>query len=438
MNRRVHVLGWLALFGSLVAAVSFVVAGSMSFRAAAVEERERTLSSQIATSVNRLSAIEWQARTERTVSRNALQAVDHAHRSINASFRQLGQLTEDSSFFQAYHAYARNLDRELSLIRVGKLGAAKSFDQRFVDPEYETLTDAISKQTPALERDARRPVSQARRRLWYAFIATAVLVALLAWQFAIQQKGRRADRALLRRSEELARQKDEFVATVSHELRTPLTSIRGYAELLDGDASLGVEQNQWVQVIGRNADRLHSLVADLLLIAEVNAGKFTLDVRDVDLTAAVTEAVQAAAPAAEKKGLSLSSHGDVPILLRGDPARLSQVFDNLLSNAVKFTPSGGSVTVRTSRQGASAVLEIADSGIGIAGADQKHLFERFYRTDEATKAAIQGTGLGLAISRTIIDAHNGAITVKSIVGAGTTFRIELPAAVAVRELSLAS
>jgi signal transduction histidine kinase len=102
------------------------------------------------------------------------------------------------------------------------------------------------------------------------------------------------------------------------------------------------------------------------------------------------------------------------------------VLDNLLGNAIKFTPAGGSVAIRTSQDQGAAVLEISDSGIGIAPADLERLFERFYRTDKAKGAAIQGSGLGLAISQTIITAHQGTIAVTSTPGTGTTFRLELP------------
>jgi signal transduction histidine kinase len=429
MNLRVHRLGWLVLGGSLIAAILFVVGSTISFRQASVGEQERTLAAEIATSVNGLSAVEWQARTEHVVSTESLRKVRQAHRKIEESFGELLRLDGGGSArtFHAYRAYARLMARELALIRVGRLAAAKTLDHRFVDHRYDALMISIAKQTPILERNARRLVAQARQRLFDALIATGILVALLAWQFALQQKGRRRDREVLRRLQELGRQRDEFVATVSHELRTPLTSIRGYAELLTDEAELNAEQSRWVQVIGRNADRLHTLVTDLLLIAEVNAGKFALDLGTVDLTAAVAEAVEAAAPAAESKGLTLTNHPEVQISLQGDAARLGQVVDNLLSNAIKFTPAGGSVAVRTARHGGAAVLEVADSGVGIAPADQERLFERFYRTDQATQSAIQGTGLGLAISQTIVAAHRGTIAVTSVLGVGTTFHVELPA-----------
>jgi signal transduction histidine kinase len=429
MSLRLHVLGWVVVAASFVAAVLFVFGGVASFRLAAVEERERTLAAEIGTSVSRLSALQWQARTEQGVSTPLGASIVQTHGQIEQSLRELAQLDggESAPIRQAYRAYSAASSRELDALRTRKVDAAKAIDDHSVDPRSASLTSAIGKLTPKLEGEAQRANVQTHRRLLGALIASAVLAVLLAWQFAVQQRGRRADRELLRRSREFGRQKDEFVATVSHELRTPLTSIHGYAELLLQEGGLGTDQTQWVQVIGRNADRLNLLIADLLLIAEVNAGRFSIKLGDVDLTAAVAEAIEAAAPAAKSKGLALTNHTDMQIALQGDKRRLSQVLDNLLSNAIKFTPGGGSVTVRTTRDRGAVVLEVADSGIGIAPAEQRHLFERFYRTDQATQDQIQGTGLGLAISKTIIDAHNGSIAVTSAPGVGTTFRIELPA-----------
>jgi signal transduction histidine kinase len=117
-------------------------------------------------------------------------------------------------------------------------------------------------------------------------------------------------------------------------------------------------------------------------------------------------------------------------LLSGDRARLAQLLDNLISNAVKFTPAGGRVDVRASAARGSAVLEIRDTGIGIAAEEQEHVFERFFRTSRATEQAIQGTGLGLAISKAIVHAHGGSITLASSDGEGATFKVTIPIHVA--------
>jgi len=227
---------------------------------------------------------------------------------------------------------------------------------------------------------------------------------------------------------ELDRLKDSFVAAVSHELRTPLTSIRGYLELVrDGEAGeLTPEQDEFLSVVDRNADRLLRVVGDLLVIAQADSGRLSLELREVDLGTLVADAVSAAAPAVEAKGIRLRHRTDSVPPLVGDPHRLGQLLDNLLSNAVKFTPAGGEVEVRTGTQGRHALLEVADTGMGMSPGEQARLFERFYRTPAANEQAIPGTGLGLAIVKAIVEAHGGQITVESRQGEGTTFRVSLP------------
>jgi PAS domain S-box-containing protein len=230
------------------------------------------------------------------------------------------------------------------------------------------------------------------------------------------------------RLRELDRLKDEFVALVSHELRTPLTSIRGYLELvLEGEAGeLTDEQRQFLGVVERNAHRLLALVGDLLFLAQIEAGKLSLEIGAVDLASIAADTVEAARPLADEKGVTLTLASGPLALLAGDRGRLAQLLDNLVSNGVKFTPSGGRVDVRVRGEQGSAVVEVRDTGMGIPLEEQQHLFERFFRTSKATEQAIPGTGLGLAISRAIVQAHGGEITVASEEGAGTTFHVTLP------------
>jgi PAS domain S-box-containing protein len=245
---------------------------------------------------------------------------------------------------------------------------------------------------------------------------------------AIAEAAQRDLSAQNERLRELDRLKDEFIALVSHELRTPLTSIRGYTELLlDGEAgNLTDEQRQFLGVVERNSHRLLHLVGDLLFLAQVEAGKLVLDVGALDLGAVASESVETARPQAEAKGITLTlATGPVP-LIAGDRARMAQLLDNLVSNAIKFTPQGGRVDVRVRSLQDQAVLEVRDSGMGIPVDEQEFLFERFFRTSNATEHAIQGTGLGLAISKAIVEAHSGRITVTSEEGAGTTFQVALP------------
>jgi PAS domain S-box-containing protein len=264
---------------------------------------------------------------------------------------------------------------------------------------------------------------------------TVVGVATIAQDVTVRKRNEAERDRLLHELEdqnerlrELDRLKDEFVALVSHELRTPLTSIRGYLELvLDGEAGdLTDDQQEFLGIVERNAHRLLALVGDLLFLAQVEAGKLSLEIGAVDLSSIAAETVETARPLAEEKGVTLTlASGPLP-LLAGDRVRLAQLLDNLVSNGVKFTPSGGRVDVRVRGERGTAVIEVRDTGMGIPAGEQQHLFERFFRAAKATEQAIPGTGLGLAISKAIVHAHGGRITVASEEGKGSTFRVALP------------
>jgi len=226
---------------------------------------------------------------------------------------------------------------------------------------------------------------------------------------------------------ELDRMRDAFVATVSHELRTPLTSISGFLEMMqDEEEHLGEAGRTYLDVIRRSTERLHQLVEDLLLIAQIEAHRVELDYATLDLAELAQRCVEAIRPAAVEKGVELEIVADHPPELSGDRHRLSQVLDNLFSNAVKFTEDGGRVTVSIAANGDSALLAVADTGIGIPSDEQGQVFSRFFRASTATARAIPGTGLGLAISRALVEQHGGTISLESNEGEGTLVTVRLP------------
>jgi signal transduction histidine kinase len=226
---------------------------------------------------------------------------------------------------------------------------------------------------------------------------------------------------------ELDKMKDQFVGTVSHELRTPLASMIGYLEVtLDGEVGeLNDEQREFLQVVSRNADRLNKLIEDILFLSRADAGRLSFDPGWVSLGELGQASIVTARFAAEKKNirLALAVDDDLPPFW-GDPIRLTQMNDNLLSNAIKFTPADGTVSLSVTRDGDALRVEIADSGVGIPEDEVGRLFERFFRA--STGASAPGTGLGLSIIRSIIEAHGGTIGVRSEVGVGTTFTVDLP------------
>lgn len=221
--------------------------------------------------------------------------------------------------------------------------------------------------------------------------------------------------------------KDEFVASVSHELRTPLTSMLGYLELLSEADDLPAPAVAQLRVVQRNAMRLQALLADLLLIGQVADGTLELRTEATDITTLVHEAVETVSASARRAGIWLGVDVPAQLPIHADGQRLRQVVDNLLSNAVKYSRRGDAASVRAWAEGGQVVIEVSDTGIGIAPDEIDHVFGRFFRGGEAIEQQITGTGLGLSIVGSIVAAHEGTVTATSEQGRGTTFRVTLPA-----------
>jgi signal transduction histidine kinase len=217
--------------------------------------------------------------------------------------------------------------------------------------------------------------------------------------------------------------KDQFVASVSHELRTPLTSILGYLTLAMDEEGLDPDLEHCLGVAKRNAERLLTLVGDLLTTA---SGTMTVSPRPADLAKVAAHSVEAAQSRAKAGGVTLNLETGGPATGRFDPDRMGQAIDNLVSNAIKYTPAGGSVTVRVSTTGENLRCEVTDTGVGMTDEDLAQAFTRFFRTAKAHSSAIPGAGLGLAITRAIIENHRGSITLTSTHGKGTKATVTLP------------
>ena len=225
---------------------------------------------------------------------------------------------------------------------------------------------------------------------------------------------------------EADRMKDEFVALISHDLRTPLTSIMGYVEL-SLDEQLEPDTRSYLEVVARSSQRLLRLVDDLLFVARLQSGRLELAPSRLDLSEVARQAAEEARGRADAKDLRLvvEANGDVPI--EADRGRVFQLLDNLVSNAIKFTPDGGTVEIKVSRDG-GAVLEVCDTGIGFTAGEAARVFDRFYRTESAVLRQVPGTGLGLFIAAAITQAHGGRIVARPRDGGGAVFRVELPLA----------
>ncbi len=236
----------------------------------------------------------------------------------------------------------------------------------------------------------------------------------------------------------LQRIRTEFIDNLSHELRTPLTTVRLLTETLARDleeVDVPARVIDVVEKIDVETGHLVQMATELLDLAKIEQGAGPqLYIDDVDVASIVTSAIERLGLFAERQGVRLRAEVDpaVPPVL-GDAERLGQLLINLLHNAIKFSPSGGDVVVRARPEPAagtpgSVVLEVEDHGVGIPAEDVPRVFERFYKVDKARVRGGGGTGLGLAIVRHIAEDHGGGVSVESVEGVGSTFRVTLPAA----------
>lgn len=228
--------------------------------------------------------------------------------------------------------------------------------------------------------------------------------------------------------------KTEFMSIASHELKVPMTSIKGYAKLLTLGAvgDLTQRQREFLDIIASNVDRMDRLVADLLDVSRIEAGRLRLEMGPVDLREVVETVLQSVKAEIEAKELALTV--EIPTTLPpvwGDQGRLVQILTNLVSNAYKYTPNGGQILISVNGQSASSTtncltISVRDSGLGISPEDQRNLFTKFFRADDPRVREVPGTGLGLSITKSLVETHGGEIWFESEPDQGTVFTFTLP------------
>jgi signal transduction histidine kinase len=218
-----------------------------------------------------------------------------------------------------------------------------------------------------------------------------------------------------------------FIADASHELRTPLSVILVNLERLFRHPDHTIEQeSESISVSIQESKRMNRLVSDLLTLARSDSNELQIMKQRVRLDEIVQKSVQAFQQLAEVKEIQMQTDIEQPLEVMGDEERLRQLLVILLDNALKYSEPGGTISVSCKREGGSAAIVVADTGVGIPKEDIPFIFDRFFRGDKMRSATVEGSGLGLSIAKWIVDAHGGKVRVESEAGTGTSFFVTLP------------
>ena len=225
----------------------------------------------------------------------------------------------------------------------------------------------------------------------------------------------------------LEKVRQEFLSNVSHELRTPLTSILAFVETLEDGAIRDEENNQrFLGVIRKNAQRMHRLIDDILELSIIESGRISLESKSVNLHNLIEDIFTNLFGKAKERHIKLVNETVKNTFVFADSMRLEQMLTNLIDNAIKFNAEKGSVYVSFKQENDKDYISVTDTGEGISNDHLQRIFERFYRTDRARSREIGGTGLGLAIVKHLARLHGGEVSVNSMLGKGSTFSVELP------------
>ncbi len=233
-------------------------------------------------------------------------------------------------------------------------------------------------------------------------------------------------------AEHLVEAKERFLASMSHEIRTPLNGILGFTKVLLQNKDLSVEQKKQLDAIKSSGDILLVIINDILDLSKIEAGKLSLEEMPIDLIAITRQAIDTFEVKADEKKIKIQQKNseNFPLMVLGDPVRISQILLNIISNSIKFTPEYGTITIDSSfhvldDRKLRIDLKIQDSGIGIPTDKLESIFEPFVQTSDDTARKFGGTGLGLSIVKKLVEMMNGSIQVESELGIGTTFYISL-------------
>lgn len=372
--------------------------------------------------------------------------LEHAMDAVDASSGVVGMMDNEGiglyllaqrgmpTEYARYHDVAWPIEKGI-IGRVARTGQPVIVDDVQKDPDFVAATAVTRSQmnVPILYQDQVRAVISLESAHPAAFSQPDLdFITRLADHAAIAIENAR----LYHQAQAANQAKTEFMSVASHELKIPMTSIKGYAKLLTLGAAgdLTQQQNDFLNIISANVDRMDRLVADLLDVSRIEAGRLRLEMHQVDLHEVIETVIESVKAEVEARQLTLEVEAP-PILppIWGDQGRVIQILTNLVSNAYKYTPDGGQIHIAINGHTGSTspdhlTVSVRDTGVGISPEDQKKLFTKFFRADDPRVRDVPGTGLGLSITKSLVEIHGGEIWFRSAPDRGTTFTFTLPIA----------
>ncbi|MGV2875222.1 ATP-binding protein [Macrococcus capreoli] len=326
----------------------------------------------------------------------------------------------------------RNLrDRLINAMEDGVLSFNMDLEQQLQNPMAEKFLDEITQEDTDVLSQLVNKVMVQDETIYHEITTHDKHYVLFISPVKNTTKGKNNGAVAIIRdmSEEkkIDNMKQQFIANVSHELRTPIQMLQGYTEaILDGIVEEKADVDEFLNIILDESKRLNRLVNELINVARIDAGENTLNKEDIDITTLIEKNVQNFKQSALEHETLLIVNTEHTRTALIDYDKMFQVLTNLLDNAMRYTKKGDKITIHTYNDTQNLYIDVSDTGVGIAKEHIEHIFDRFYKVDQARTRGKHGTGLGLFIVKAIIESHGGKITVTSRQGEGTTFNICIP------------
>jgi signal transduction histidine kinase/DNA-binding response OmpR family regulator len=366
---------------------------------------------------------------------NYLLEIVNSCKCLKDTYKRLGNIQMAYRFQEEYYSKRDSMDKLENAGEVARLAMKYDFEKQFLADSL-SMVEAALKTKLTYQENLTKEKNRKNTVMFAGFAVLLLSAGLFSWLIMVRRNNRRLEEKNIiierekNRAEDSERSKEQFFSNVSHEFRTPLTLILGPLDSLLSKTN-NREFKQELSIMQRNANRLYSMINELLNLYKLESGKISLKATHINITEFINTHIQSFEPLGKQKDIKLSfSSNSKDCYVYVDVEKLEKIMSNLLSNAFKFTKKGGkikvSVNCRNSDEHHDVKVSVADTGIGIPDDKLTSIFDRFYQVGDSDKRGYPGTGIGLALTKELVELHHGRIWVESELGEGSKFTFTLP------------